>query len=65
MTQVPENARIADQPLAVRREAEEAKRKEIEEGLTRKHLAVAADEQWRTALAFALLPVLAAKLRGD
>jgi hypothetical protein len=65
VTHIPENARIADDPIEVRREAEEARREEIEEGFNRQLLAIAEDERFRLAVAIARLPVLTAKLRGD
>ena len=65
MTRVPENARIADDPIEVRCEAEEARRKEIAKGFDRQLVAARENEQFRRATAFARLPDLAAKLRKD
>lgn len=37
MTRIPQNARIADQLLEVRREADNARDREIAEGMARRH----------------------------
>lgn len=65
MTHKPKNAPLADEPIEVRRKAEEARRKEIDEGLTRQHLAIAEDERYRTAVALSRVPDLGAKMRKD
>ena len=41
MTHIPENARQADDPIEVRREADLARREEIADGLQRRHVAEA------------------------
>jgi hypothetical protein len=41
MTNVPENARIADEPIEVRREAEVTRQREIGDGLRCRHVAIA------------------------
>jgi len=41
MTHIPENARLADKPLEVRREAELACQQEIADGLMRRHVIMA------------------------
>lgn len=69
MTTISENARSADESIEVRREAEITLQREIAEGLTRRHLAIAEEARMRSAANFATLvqvaPVLAAKLRRD
>ena len=68
MTRIPQNARIADEPIEARREGEIARQREIGEGIKRRHLAIAADERAFAAANFETLlrvaPTLAAKLRG-
>ena len=60
---------LADEPIEARREAEIVRQREIEEGLMRRHVAIASDERALAAAKFAILmragPALAAKLRGD
>lgn len=65
MTHTRESARIADEPLEVRREAEIARKREIDEGFDRQRLTIAEDERFRTAVALARVPDLAAKLSKD
>lgn len=60
--------RIADEPIEVRREAEVIRQREIQDGITNRHLAMATDERAFAAANFETLlrvaPALAAKLRG-
>ena len=59
---------LADLPLEARRAIETAVDREIQDGLTSRHLAIASDERAFAAANFATLvrvaPALAAKLRG-
>ena len=61
--------RIADMPLAERRSLEVEKQRELDDGLTRRHLHVATYQQSYLAVQFGRLlragPALAAKLRGE
>ena len=69
MTDEPKRGRIADVPLEERRAQDIEKQRELDEGLTRQHLANAAYEQACREVEFdrALRagPALAAKLRGE
>lgn len=60
---------LADLPLEVRRAQEVERDRDIRDGLTRRHLAVAADERAHVAgnlaRAIALAPEVADLLRGD
>lgn len=59
--------RLADQPLEVRRARETVADREIQDGLTSRHVAIARDQRAFAAVNFAnlvrLAPALAAKLR--
>lgn len=63
-----DSGRLADLPLAVRRQLEVAEQRELGEGLTHRHLHLAEYRQHYLAVQFARLlragPALAAKLRG-
>jgi len=65
MTDEPKRGRIADLPLEVRRAQEIERQRELDEGLTRRHLAIAKYERSFLALQLARILTLAAKLRGD
>lgn len=69
MTHILENARLADEPIEVRREAENARQREISDGLASCHLAITREERAFAAVNFATLlrvaPALAAQLRGS
>lgn len=67
-TECPVPPGLADQPLEVRRARETVVDREIQDGLTRRHLAIAGGQRAFAAANFATLvrvaPALAAKLRG-
>jgi hypothetical protein len=65
MTDESRRGRIADLPPEARRAAEVERQGEIDEGLTRRHVANAAYERAHLAVQLArAVPILAAKLRG-
>lgn len=53
MTHIPENARQADEPIEVRRQADIARQREIADGLMRRHVAIAEDARIDAEISFA------------
>lgn len=68
MTHIPDNARLADEPIEARREAEIVRQREIEEGLTRRSIVIAEEARLHAAVSFARTlrngEAIGKKLRG-
>ena len=68
MTHIPENARLADEPIEVRRETKIVRQREIEDGLARRSIVIAGEARLHAALSFVRLlengRAIGDKLRG-
>ena len=53
MTHILDNARLADEPIEVRREAGIVRQREIEDGLTRRSIVIAEEARLFAAVSFA------------
>jgi hypothetical protein len=53
MTHIDQNARLADEPLAVRREAEIIRQREIADGMQRRHVLMAEEARIYAEVNFA------------
>lgn len=52
MIHIPENARLADDPIEVRRQAQITLQREIEDGMMRRHVAIGEEARFHSAVNF-------------